>query len=367
MASILHNDWTNRARPRLGWKPDLSHPLMAGCVLEMPLGIEGAGGVITDYSISRNRGTLSGTGRKWGDSNGLKLNGSDDYIDLGTGTGLSTFSNATFSCIIQTPTNQANKSIFWKGPYGVNAESDYNLTTATNSFYWNYTNAAGLNSSIGGGYVFSTNKPISIIITMRDTELAGNSKTLFRMFINGVMRYSGSYSDIRSTSSPFSIGYSYITAARYWLGNISLARVHNWAMSSDEVKSLSQNPWQAWRPAINRTYFAPLLLFGGVDPLYMSFAMTGGSDMSATLRRRREIGASLTGSGALAVTTQRKLDFQVALTGSSAFSFRIADYVDYRIPFNIRRSVVRSSLRAPIGKSLLRVPVLKSNLKAVKI
>jgi hypothetical protein len=336
---------------------------MTGCVLEMPLGIEGTGGAVTDYSPSRNRGTLAGTGKKWGDSNGLNFNGTDDYIDLGTGNNLSTFSDATFSCIIQTTTNQANKSIFWKGPYGVNAASDFNLTTATNSFYWNFTNAAGLNSSIGGSYVFSTNKPISIIITMRDTRLTGNSKTLFKMFINGVLRYSGSFSDIRSTTSPFSIGYSYITAARYWLGNISLVRVHNRAMSTDEVKSLAQNPWQAWKPAINRTYFAPLLLFGGVDPLFLTFSATGTSAASVVVKRSRKLTLGALGGSASSVTARRKRSLVTMAIGASDSSFALADYFDYRIPFHIRRSSAQSAFHVPLGQSRFKMPVAQSNFR----
>lgn len=151
--------------------------------------------------------------------------------------------------------------------------------TSQNSFSFGYNyNAAneftvdigdGAGTAVGINYRFSTSTFSTAgnnLIILIDGQAGTGQK--IRVFRNGVAALNvlnnadNTFSAFTNTTAPLEIG-RVNNATLYYAGGILLVRAWNRLLTPDEVGTLSDNPWQLYRPAERRVWLSDVAGGGG--------------------------------------------------------------------------------------------------------
>lgn len=174
-----------------------------------------------------------------------------------------------------------------------------------------------------------TSTPVSCVVSYDKSSTSNVPIVIENGVRQSVTTSSAPSGSVITNTDPYVIGNRKNDNARNWDGTIALFAVFDRALSEQEAKSLSANPWQIFKP-LPRRIFVPVSAAGG---LYTLTAQSGSYTVigqQATLLRHRNLTASagtynitgqsvnITYSPTAAVYTLTAQSGSYALTGRSA-------------------------------------------------
>jgi hypothetical protein len=244
MALLRPTVWTQQPQQPVGI--DWSNPITRGVVFALPFGRREA--------ANGKTGTASGTVAQGITSRGLavKLNGSS-YLDFGSTPFIDPTGPFTISLYEETTTAQSYSTLL-------------SLPCGTNQLTWLRGSAAGYYCAVGksngtvaqfadAGAQASGERKRFVL-----TGTALNNYATFRLWMDGIELSRTTQSFGALTTGNTKIGQDGLDNP--FNGNIADVTFWNRALSDAEIKSISDNPWQIFKPLPSRI-FLPVSAGGG--------------------------------------------------------------------------------------------------------
>lgn len=189
-----------------------------------------------------------------------------------------------------------------------------NIGASTNNrhvLYWNIDRPAIFSNA---GATNSQARPASAIPgagewkALTGVVAASNSRSIY---VDGVLTATDTATVSPAALDSVHIGCTYVSGARslYYSGDIAIGLVFARALSDAEIRSISQNPWQIFKP-IPRRIFVPVATGGGTTAVTAdhnaSYTITGSvaADASAAYAIRAAVTADATASYTLRTAAQ---------------------------------------------------------------
>ncbi|MCG2824966.1 MAG: DUF2341 domain-containing protein, partial [Thermoplasmatales archaeon] len=196
---------------------------------------EGAGSTVYDNSPNNNDGTINGaswTSGKFDDA--LSFDGINDYVGISNTPTLS-------SLTLEGWINLSDAS-------GVNQFIEFNTKTGcTETHIETISDTSEITFVIGDtdGILHRTNSPSMSLNTWHHVvgTYDGNEQ---KLYIDGNLVDSVTWSGTPAIAPGCTIGRDYEWAAQYWTGTIDEVRIHNRALSADEIKSIYEEKSKLW-------------------------------------------------------------------------------------------------------------------------
>lgn len=196
-----------------------------------------------DFSGNGNNGTLT-NGPTFNTSNGgsIVLDGSNDYVALGTPTTLNILGNITILAWVKLtsfPVTSSLATIYEKGYNGTSEQTFFRVNT--NGLNITMLQVGTFNNT-GGEKLTSlslTGSSANLVELGEWVHLTGQyDTTTWKLFVNGNLESStvtnqGPY----TSTSVSSIGAAFISSGfeRFLTGNVANIAIHNTALTSDEI------------------------------------------------------------------------------------------------------------------------------------
>jgi len=192
---------------------------------------DGPDASLVNNLVSTNTGSIvNDTSGSYGDNNSFAFDGTDDYIDCGTGLGnsLGTVTSLSVSLWVKAPSTSINDFVFYIGDLSNNYGA-LTINIVVNKI------RIRLNDNAGNFYLNFTSNDWNNIVFVYDGSNQNNSL----VYINGQLQTIG-FSSLFPSSLNLSglktiIGTGYSTAYSFD-GSLSNVFLYNKALSSQEVK-----------------------------------------------------------------------------------------------------------------------------------
>jgi hypothetical protein len=216
---------------------NIPNVVMGGDITNGELAALWLDGNTADQSGNGNNGTAVGspayTAGKNGNANhAIKLNGTSQYITIGTVGGFANFTGGSysFSMWINSPTLM-NTALFSSGR-GINFNGYFANAGLTGINF--YSSQPGTHKQTTVATALATNTWYFIVFVCNGTTMS--------IYLNGVVQSTtGSYAPpATSTANGFQLG-RYESGTYFWPGAIDDFRVYNRALSSGEVSTMFAN------------------------------------------------------------------------------------------------------------------------------
>ena len=287
MATIINSTpWTSQPQQAVGI--DWSNPITRGLVLDVDFngGVrDRVSGMIATPTVGRATPITT--------SQGVAARFSSTVYSFGD---VELFKGAEAAWqILEIPDSLTQQAGLVNKRTNVNTQHSFSMgyNYTTNEFEVDVGSPAG---AAGAAYRFSragfSTSGNNIVTNINFAQSAGNRIKAWRNGASlgvtvGVDSVGGV---ITNTTAPLEIG-RVNSATYYYAGNLLIVRAWNRVLSDAEVQSISQNPWQIFKP-LPRRIFVPVSSAGG---LYTLTAQSGSytiSGQQATLLRHRNLTAN---------------------------------------------------------------------------
>lgn len=289
---MLIRGWSTRvSQPTGPVEIDWANPLSAGLALDSRGDLffrEGAAGRVPSQSV----GQLTRQATPFGVAAGL-ASAVTSFGDVELFTG----SQVAFQ-VFEIPNNLTQVAGLVNKRSSSNSQNSFSFGynyNAANEFTVDIGDGAG--TSVGTNYRFSTSTFSTAgnnLIILIDGQAGTGQK--IRVFRNGVAALNvlnnadNTFSAFTNTTAPLEIG-RVNNATLYYAGRILLVRAWNRLLTPDEVSTLSDNPWQLYRPAERRVWLSDV--GGGGASQTVAFTL---EDVSAAVSQTLSHSQNLTGT-----------------------------------------------------------------------